>query len=148
MLAKTFGSLLILMCALVLPMIAQTPAPASAANQTMGTNPAAEHHHHHMAAPGGGRAYGEATRLAALLADTQGKAMLSADAWKKIANEANGLANKLYGAARGKNRAAAKDLRTHVREMRAAAMKGDADGAKSHGGMALPYVYQIIDASK
>lgn len=183
MLSKTLSSLLILACALVLPLIAQTPAPAPAANQTMGTNPAAgttttttkkttktekhetkteekhetkaeekaEHktatHHHHKASSGG-HAYDYSTRLASLLADTQDKAMLSADAWKKVANEANGLSNKLYASTSGKNRTVAKDVRTHVREMHAAAMKGDADGAKSHAAMALPYVYQIIDASK
>jgi hypothetical protein len=32
--------------------------------------------------------------------------------------------------------------------MHKAAMKGDADGAKSHAAMALPYVYQVIDAQK
>lgn len=92
-------------------------------------------------------AHDYATRLASLLADTQGKAMMSAASWKAIANEANSLANKLYASTSGKNRTAAKEARTHVREMHKAAMKGDADGAKAHAGMALPYVYQIIDAT-
>ena len=88
-----------------------------------------------------------ATRLASLLADTQGKATMSAASWKAIANEANSLANKLYASAGAKTRSDAKEARTHVREMHKAAMKGDADGAKSHAGMALPYVYKIIDAT-
>lgn len=179
MLSKTLISLLILACALVLPIVAQTPAPA--ANQTMGTNPAApkstttvtkkttktekyesktEEKHEtkseekaehkkpvHHRKTSGGHAYDYATRLASLLADTQGKATMSAASWKVIANEANALANKLYASTSGKNRTAAKEARTHVREMHAAAMKGDADGAKSHAGMALPYVYKIIEAT-
>ncbi len=179
MLPRTLISLLILACALVLPIVAQTPYPAPAANQTMGTNPAptkttttvtkktvktetkAEEKHetkaeekaehkttkkvtHHVAS---GHAYDYATRLASLLADTQGRATLSVDSWKKVANESNGLANKLYASTSGKNRTDAKEARTHVREMHAAAMKGDADGAKSHAAMALPYVYKIIEAT-
>ena len=167
MLSKTLISMMILACALVLPIVAQTPP----ANQTMGTNPAAtqttkatktetktetkvetktatktEHKtvKHHTS---GGHAYDYATRLAALLEDTQGKATLSPDSWKKIANEANALANKLYASTSGKTRTDAKEARTHVREMHAAAMKGDADGAKSHAGMALPYVYKVIEAT-
>ncbi len=119
MLSKTLRSFVILTCVVALPLMAK---PQS-------------------------HAYDYATRLAALLADTQGKATLSADAWKKVGNEGNALANKLYASTSGKNRTAAKEARTHVREMRAAAMKGDADGAKMHAGMALPYVYQIIEAT-
>jgi hypothetical protein len=183
MLKKTLISLSILACALVLPMLAQTPPPV--ANETMGTNPAAtkskttvtkkttktevktetkaeekhetkaeekaehktsKHVTHHRTTSHGG-AYGYATHLAALLADTQGKATLSAASWKSIANEANALSNKLYASTSGKTRTAAKDARTHVREMHAAAMKGDADGAKPHAAQALPYVYTVIDAT-
>ena len=32
-------------------------------------------------------------------------------------------------------------------EMHHAAMKGDADGAKSHAALALPYVYKVIEAT-
>ena len=189
MVSKTLSSLLILACVVVLPIVAQTPAPPGTANQTMGTNPTAtttttkvtkkktvvkaetkteekhetkteEKHEtkaeekaehktvvkktttHHAS-----HAYEYATRLAALLQDTQGKATLNADTWKKIANEANALANKLYASTSGKWRTDAKEARTHVREMHAAAMKGDADGAKAHAGMALPYVYKIIEAT-
>ena len=89
------------------------------------------------------------TRLASLLSDAQGKAMLTPATWKAIANEANALANKLYASAsmNKKARGLAGDARAHVREMHKAAMKGDADGAKAHAGMALPFVYQLIDWS-
>ena len=46
-----------------------------------------------------------------------------------------------------KARGLAGDARAHVREMHKAAMKGDADGARTHAGLALPFVYQLIDWS-
>jgi hypothetical protein len=163
MLNKTLLSL-----AMVLPMLAQTPPPA--ANQTMGTNPAAtkskatvtktttktevktetkvehkvpKHVTHHATS----HAHEYATRLAAILDDTQGKATLSAAAWKSTANEADALANKLYASTSGKDRIEAKNARTHVREMRTAAMKGDAEAAKTHAAKALSYVYKVIEAT-
>lgn len=90
------------------------------------------------------RVWNTATRLAALLSDAQNtKANLSAATWKSIANESNALANRLVAETGG--RADAREARTHVREMRGAAMKDDADGARSHAGMALPFVYKVID---
>jgi hypothetical protein len=91
--------------------------------------------------------YNNATRLASLLADTQDKATISADSWKKIANEALTYTGRLY-----LNRTAAtgtdvKEARKHCLEMHDAALKGDADGAKSHAALALPYVYKIIEAT-
>ena len=90
-----------------------------------------------------------ATRLAALLADSQGTVAINAAAWKVVANEANALANKLVAGSGGSPtaRKAATAARTHVREMRTAAMAGDAAGAKMHAGMALPFVYQLIEWS-
>ena len=90
-----------------------------------------------------------ATRLAALLADSQGTVAINAAAWKVVANEANALANKLVAGSGGSPtaRKAATVARTHVREMRTAAMAGDAAGAKGHAGMALPFVYQLIEWS-
>ena len=95
------------------------------------------------------RVHDYSTRLASLLSDTQSKATLTPATWKAIANEANALANKLYAAAsvNAKARGLARDARAHVRELHKAAMKGDADGAKAHAGMALPFVYQLIDWS-
>lgn len=90
----------------------------------------------------------EATRLAAILHDSQSTAAISPAAWKMTANEANALANRLYAAAHSASeKKAAREVRSHVREMHAAAMKGDDAGAKSHAGMALPFVNQIVDAA-
>ena len=88
------------------------------------------------------RVHDYATRLASLLADTQGNATIGPAGWKAIGNEANALANKLYAASavNAKARGLARDARAHVREMRSAANKGDAAGAKSHAAMALPFV--------
>ncbi len=95
------------------------------------------------------RVHDYSTRLASLLSDAQSNASLSPATWKAVANEANALANKLYAASavNAKARGLARDARAHVREMHKAAMKGDADGAKAHAGMALPFVYQLIDWS-
>jgi len=51
------------------------------------------------------------------------------------------------GARHAKARGLATDARAHVREMHKAAMKGDAEGARAHAAMALPFVYQLIDWS-
>jgi hypothetical protein len=86
----------------------------------------------------------DAGRLAAILTDAQNtKVNFSGDAWRVTANEANALANRIY--TRSGGRAEARDLRTHVRQMHDAAMKGDADGARSHAGMAMPFAYKLID---
>lgn len=160
--------------AVALPLAAQTPA----ANQTMGINPAAknptstsgsqqttttttttthsrsmEHHRIHTTASGPASSkqgvWTHATRLAALLADSQGTVAINAASWKVVANEANALANKLVAGSGGSPtaRKAATEARTHLREMRTAAMAGDAAGAKTHAGMALPFVYQLIEWS-
>ena len=149
MLSKTLSSLLILVCALVLPLIAQTPAPAPAANQTMGTNPAASTTTRtRRPGPINTKAgYAEATRLATVLEDTQGKATLSAGTWKGVAHEANSLSVKLNAAAHQPWHHNASEARVHVRELIAAVNKDDLNGAKAHAGMALPYVYKIIEAT-
>jgi DNA-binding GntR family transcriptional regulator len=89
----------------------------------------------------------DATRLASLLADTQDKATISAATWKAIANEATTYAGRMYLHRTPKISDDVKAARRHVLEMLDAAEKGDADGAKSHAGMALPYVYKVIDAT-
>ena len=93
------------------------------------------------------RVYNDATRLAALLHDAQSNINYGEATWRAIANEANSLANRIYAGTVG-NRTAhgvAKDIRGHVREMREAALKGDAAGARSHAAQALPFDYKIID---
>lgn len=103
---------------------------------------------HTAAMTGGSRLMNDSNRLAAVLADTQAKANVSDAVWKTVGNEANTLASRVYANAKGSStRKAAASVRTHVREMHAAAMKGDAAGARMHAAEALPFVYQIIDAS-
>ena len=89
----------------------------------------------------------DATRLAALLSDAQQNVSVDANVWRVVANEANTLANRIYAGSSGKARTAARDLRTHVREFRKAALAGDASTARSHASEAQPFVYQIIDWS-
>lgn len=93
------------------------------------------------------RVWTESARLASLLSDVQTKVSLTSGSWRTIANEANALANKVYGHTSGNKaaRALATDLRIHVREMRKAAMAGDAAEAKRHAREALPFAYQLID---
>jgi hypothetical protein len=102
------------------------------------------------AKPAHAAVYNDATRLAALLRDAQTTVSLSAASWRTIANEANALANRIYGRTAGNRtaRAAARDLRTHVREMRTAALKGDAAAARDHANQALPFAYTLIDWAK
>ena len=87
------------------------------------------------------------TRLASLLSDVQTKSTVNEATWRVIANEANALANKVYGYTSGNStaRAAARELRMHVREMRKSALAGDAEGARKHAAEALPFAYKLID---
>jgi hypothetical protein len=91
----------------------------------------------------------DATRLAALLQDAQTNVSVSAGVWKTIGNEANSIANKLYGHTSGS--AAARKLatqaRSHVRMFREAALAGNADEARKHAAEAAPFVNQLIDWS-
>ncbi|HEX8153373.1 MAG TPA: hypothetical protein VF698_09625 [Thermoanaerobaculia bacterium] len=93
------------------------------------------------------RVAADASRLASLLQDVQNKSTVSEAAWKTIANEGNALANRVYGYTSGQKtaRTAATELRKHVRLMRTAAMKGDADEARKHASEALPFAYKLID---
>lgn len=95
------------------------------------------------------RVYNEATRLAALLNDAQTTITVSSDVWRVVANEANSLANRLYGATGGSAtaRAAARNAREHVRAFRQAALAGDAAGGRAHATEAMPYVTKLIDWS-
>ena len=72
----------------------------------------------------------------------------SAGTWRAVANEANMLANRIHGRTsswRSESRSAARDLRMHVREMRAAALKGDAAGARTHAAEALPFASTLAN---
>ena len=116
--SKIVRSVLVVLCVCALPLFAQSKSKGSVS--------------------------ADAGRLAAILTDAQNtKVNFSGDAWRVTANEANALANRIYARAGG--RAEARDLRTHVREMHDAALKGDADGARSHAGMAAPFAYKLSD---
>ncbi len=128
-------------CVGVLPLYAQTTTTSSTTATT--TKTVTRHHKAKTSVS----ASADATRLAALLQDTQANVTLSDATWKTVANEANVLANRLYLSTHGAARKAAGEARTHVHEMHAAALKGDAAGAKSHSGLALPFVYQVIDST-
>jgi hypothetical protein len=99
------------------------------------------------------RVSNDINRLQSVLIGFSSTANLSDEAVKRSANEAFMLANRINGrirlAVKAANRAdavaAARDLRMHVKEMRAAAMSGDKAGAASHAGMALPFTYKLED---
>ena len=93
--------------------------------------------------------WNDSTRLAGLLHDSQTTVSVSAEVWKTIGNEANSLANRLYGHTAGNAtaRALARDARMHVREMRAAALAGDAAEARRHASEAMPFVNKLADWS-
>lgn len=133
-----------------LPLLAQTTTTTdttgtmSSTTTTTTTTTTKKTLHHVSSRASHTRVWNTATRLASLLSDAQNtKANLSPNTWKSIANESNALANRLVAETGG--RADAREARTHVREMRSAALKGDADGARSHAGLALPFVYKVID---
>jgi hypothetical protein len=95
------------------------------------------------------RVFDDVTRLQALLIDaTNTKINFSEGTWRTVANEANALANRIYGRTsswRSESRSAARDLRMHVREMRAAALKGDTAGARKHAAEALPFATTLAN---
>ncbi len=127
--------------ALALPLLAQTTTT------TTTTTTKATHKKATTSSSTKTRVLNDATRLAALLQDAQTTDNVDTNTWKVVANEANALANRLYGYTGGSStaRAAAKDARTHVRAFRDAALAGDAAGARTHASEAMPYVTKLID---
>jgi hypothetical protein len=89
------------------------------------------------------RVMDDVTRLQAILVDSGNtQVTFSAATWRTVANEANALANRVYGRTsswRTESRTAARELRHHVREMRSEALKGNAEGARKHAAEALPF---------
>jgi phosphoenolpyruvate-protein kinase (PTS system EI component) len=84
------------------------------------------------------------SRLSAILLDAQNtKVTISPDAWKVTANEANALARRI--AANSSRKSAAKQLQTHVSQMRDAALAGNVDSARSHASQAMPFLYQLSE---
>ena len=139
---KTISSLFVIGCLAVSPLFAQTTTTTTTTTKTKTKKTTAS-------AAMKTRVNNDASRLAGLLRDAQTSVTVNADVWKTVANEANSLANRLYGDTSGNAtaRAAAKNARTHVREFRDAAMNGDAAGARDHASQAMQYVTQLIDWS-
>lgn len=98
------------------------------------------------------RLHSDVTRLEATLQEiTQSNVTFSTATWRSVANEAYMLASRIYASASATHDkaaiTAARNLRTHVREMRKAALAGDAAGAKAHAAEALPFAYTLADFS-
>jgi hypothetical protein len=92
--------------------------------------------------------YARSTKLAAILQDAQTSAAITDPAWKSVANEAHHLSNMIMSdLGPGHEHDIASAVRKHVREMRAAAAKGDAAGAKTHAGEALAELTKLIEWS-
>ena len=129
-----------------------TTAPGTMTNSSSGTSAGGGMHHKSTRSHSGsskGSVWNDTTRLEALLTDAQTNVNVDGNSWKRVGNEANALAERIYAHASGNPtaRSAARDLRTHVRELRGAAMKGDAAGVRTHAGLALPYAYKLVDWS-
>src|SRR5476649_2520822 len=68
-------------------------------NMAAGSMSGGKSMHHRMRSHSGGAkgsVWNDTTRLEALLTDAQTNASVSGDAWKKVANEANSLASRVY----------------------------------------------------
>ncbi len=93
------------------------------------------------------RVLNDATRLASLLHDAQTTVSVNPAVWRTIGNEANTLANRVYAnTSHNKTaRMAARDVRTHVREFRQAALAGNASEARRHANMTMPFLNTLID---
>jgi hypothetical protein len=141
---KSVFSLFVIGCLAVAPLFAQTTTTTTTTTKTKTKRPTAT-----ASVSMKTRVNNDATRLAALLSDAQTTITVNADVWKTVANEANSLANRLYGDTSGNAtaRAAAKNARMHVREFRDAALNGDAAGARDHASQAMQFVTQLIDWS-
>ncbi len=124
-------------CLAAMPMFAQT------ATTTTTTTTASSKKTTKATAANHTKVWNDSTRLAAILSDVQNKMNYSADAWKVTVNEANVLANRIYANTGGRSQA--RELRMHVREMREAALKGDAESARTHAAEAAPFANELMD---
>ena len=92
----------------------------------------------------------DVTRLESLLSGMNTTATISPDTLKRLANEANMLANRINAnvrAAKAGNETlqAAKDLRMHVRLLHKEAHDGDTAEARRHASEALPFAFRLDD---
>jgi hypothetical protein len=90
----------------------------------------------------------DVNRLESILATTQGTTVVFAQPTLiRVGNEANVLANRIVSnvvVIRNPNAiSAARSLRTHIRQLRAAAARGDAAAVRLHAREALPFVVRI-----
>ena len=140
-------SLFVIGCLVALPMLAQTTTTTT--TTTTKAKTAARSTRARVSSAMKSRVYNDATRLASLLRDAQTTVTVNADVWRTVGNEANSLANRLYGETSGNAtaRAAARNLRDHVRQFRTAAQSGDASTARDHATAAMQFVTQLIDWS-
>ncbi|MGH9458369.1 MAG: hypothetical protein ACRD2J_12120 [Thermoanaerobaculia bacterium] len=92
------------------------------------------------------RVFDDVTRLQATLVDVSSDHDFSDAVWRTVVNEANMLANRIFAGTRGwraESADAARELRTHVREMRQSALAGNEAEAKEHARLALPFANTI-----
>jgi hypothetical protein len=142
---KSILCLLVTGCMSLAPLFAQTTTTTTTTTKTKTTTKARKSSG--TSAASKERVYNDAARLASLLSDAQTTVTVNADVWKTVANEANSLANRLYGETGGNAtaRKAAKSTRDEVRQFRDAALAGDAAGARDHANTALTSVWQLIE---
>lgn len=94
------------------------------------------------------RVNNDVNRLESILATAQNSAIaFPQPTLTRVANEANALANRIFANARRIRRAdaaaTARELRMHVREMHAAAARGDAAAVRLHAGQALNFAVRL-----
>jgi hypothetical protein len=94
------------------------------------------------------RVNNDVNRLESILATTQNSAIaFPQPTLTRVANEANALANRIFANARRIRRpgaaATARELRMQVREMHAAAARGDAAAVRLHAGQALNFAVRL-----
>ena len=90
----------------------------------------------------------DVNRLESILATTQGTAVVfTQPTLIRVGNETNALANRIVSNVvliRNPNAiTAARTLRMHIRQLRAAAARGDAAAVRLHAREALPFVVRI-----
>ena len=94
------------------------------------------------------RVNNDVNRLESILATAQNSAIaFPQPTLTRLANEANALANRIFANARRIRRAdtaaTARELRMRVREMHAAAARGDAAAVRLHAGQALNFAVRL-----
>lgn len=142
------NALFVIGCLAVAPLFAQTTTTTKTkTTTTTSTRSRSTHASASASSSMKSRVLNDASRLGSLLRDAQTTVNVNSDVWKTVSNEANSLANRLYGETSGNAtaRTAARNLRDEVRQFRTAAQSGDASTARDHANSAMQYVTQLID---